>query len=490
MRAHLVAGLALSLTVAVLARCGDSVTFIDCPVGTTPQGSECVPIEAEDTGDGADTTADTAAPDTTTPLDSAPDGTTAPPDTLAADADAGGDAAPLGEIGAACMKNADCADGTCLDWAGGYCTALGCTADSCPAGSHCRAFAGNAVCLTDCAGDGDCRPTGQACKALLTDGALHQSCVGVDASAAGVGSPCADATDCAGGAACLGAFPGGYCATLGCTAGSCPAGAACVRVDGVPSCLRTCAGDGDCDGAPGAERRCGVLDGVGGGGPVDVCISGAAEKVLGASCRTDFECADGTCEILGEGRCSQTNAPCNPATASADCNGAEFCHVTGESRVGVCARPCVIGGLPCAGTSFCVAETTDPSHGVCRPACSTGGAVCNADAGLVCLFGIPVDGGGQGRYVCGRVRPRDLGAPCTGAVQCRSAACLAPPGGGAGYCTTPCGDDDYCPFPGACVAAGAARTCLEACYAPADCPAGFTCGLVSGSSRKVCAVAE
>ncbi|MCA9516894.1 MAG: hypothetical protein KC635_18255 [Myxococcales bacterium] len=495
MRALLACPLALAVAAAVLGGCGDSVTFVDCPLGTTPQGAECVPIAEGDTGIATDTaqeadvrdtigseTTDTVTNDTVIADAAAPDADVA--------ADTNGDTAAPGPVGAACEKNADCAGGTCLDWTGGYCTALGCTAGSCPSGSGCRPFAGNAVCLADCASDGDCRAGAQACKGLLVDGAVAKSCVGVDAGAASIGSACGDATDCAGGAACLSAFPGGYCAILGCTAGSCPGGSACVRVDGVPSCLRTCAGDGDCGGAPGAERRCGVLDGFGGVGPVDVCISGAAEKPLGASCRTDFECEDGTCEVLGEGRCSQTGAPCNPETVAADCNGAEFCHVTAESRVGVCARPCVVGGLPCAGESFCLAETGDPNRGVCRPACATAGAVCNAEADLVCHFGIPIDGGGQGRYVCGRVRARDLGAACTQGAQCRSGACLSASGGAGGYCTVACGDDDYCPYLGSCVVSGADRDCLEVCFAPTDCPAGFGCQLATGASRSVCVPAN
>lgn len=474
--------LRLLLATLALAACGDSVTVIECPLGTIPQGSVCVPIDTPDTVAATDTS---TAPDTTTPLlDTAGPADTGPP------ADTNGDedtAAPPGAIGASCALNADCAGGTCLDWPGGYCTALGCD-DDCPAGSTCMTVEGNnRVCLSDCATASDCRDASQACKRLResADGALRDVCVGVLPGAGGAGATCLTASDCAGQAACLSAFPGGYCAVLDCPANTCPSEARCVRVDGEPSCLLACGGDDDCPGdAGGAPRRCGTLDAVG-GGTVDVCISGIADRQVGEVCASDFECATGTCEILGEGRCSQTNGPCFVATVDADCSGAEFCFVTGDSRVGVCTQPCGPGSASCPGASFCVADGADPYDGTCRPTCDPGVTPCAADLGLDCRYGVPISDGGQGRYACTRPRPRELGWACTSDAGCASNRCVTPAGGGEGYCTTACVDDGVCPFLGVC--AGAEAQCHLACFSESDCVAGMACGLANGSARPICA---
>jgi len=469
----------------LVAGCGDSVKVVNCPLGTIPQGSQCVPIEADtvvaDVLDPADTTApaDTATPeDTASSEDTAGGEDTTPVDT----------ATPPAETGAACVKNADCEGGTCLDWRGGYCTTLGCDGGGCPDGASCVAAAGgNHVCLLDCEDDGDCRSGGeQACKRVRDgdDGPVRALCYGVDADAAGAGAACSDATDCAGAAACLPSFPGGYCAVIGCTAGSCPAGAECVEVDDEPTCLRACVSDGDCDGTEGAERRCGVLESVS-GGTVSVCISGVAAGPIGAACLSDFECESGTCQILGDGTCGQTGGPCFPASVATDCNGAESCLLSNDSRAGVCTRPCGPGAVSCPDGSFCVADGSESTSGGCRPECTTGGNACGGINGLECRFGIPLSDGAQGRYVCRRERPRGFASPCVSAGDCRSGQCLKPSGGGTGLCVDACVGDGYCPFPGSCVF-GAESVCYPACFSSGDCPSGFSCAAPSGSPRNVC----
>jgi len=476
----------LVCVVGVVA-CGDHVTILECPPGTVAEGSKCVPHGVEDTtvapddtsvGPG-DTTTDTVAPndtliDSTSATDATEPGDTVGPDTSA------------GPTGAACQRNADCAGGTCLDWTNGYCTHLDCQGASCGDGELCLAvLSGNNICIKSCTSDADCRTPDQACKRVADGGDTRQVCVGVDVDAGGAGAACSDPTECAGQATCLSAFPGGYCAALGCPSAPCGAGSTCVRVDGRPSCLATCASDDVCHSAVGAERKCGVLEGVA-GAPVQVCISGISGKAMGASCLSDFECSSGSCEILGEGRCSQTQRPCFPDHVADDCNGAESCIVTGQNRVGVCSQPCRPGGIGCPGASYCIAEADNPNDGWCRPACTSAGAdpACNADAGMRCAFGIPITDGAQGRYVCARARTGVL-TSCSGSAACGDNQCLAH--GNSGYCVEGCGDDGYCPFGGTCVVGtSAGDRCQRSCFSGLDCPTGFSCTLATGATRTVC----
>jgi hypothetical protein len=483
-----------ALTAIPLAgACGDSVTTIVCPIGTRPEGSVCVPIDGADTGQPADTAAtDSAAPGDT----SAPDGVGEITPSDETSSDDGADATP-GPTGASCVKNAECAGGTCLNWTGGYCTALDCDAGSCGAGATCVTLAGNHLCLAECASDADCAATTQRCKALDAPAGADASativhvCVAVAADAAPIGAGCASPLDCAGAATCLASFPGGYCGILGCTATSCPADAACVKVDQVPTCLAGCAGDGDCHSVEGAERKCGVLPGID-QTPLSVCVSGLSGKDMGVSCLSDFECASGACQILGEGRCSNSERPCSTATAAADCTAAEFCRVGAQSRVGVCSQPCAASGaVACPGASFCVADGWDGKDAWCRPACTAPGAdaACNAAAGLSCGYGIPISDGGGGRYVCTRVRTGVPLAVCTGDAECGGATCLRPDGGGQGTCGAGCGEDGYCPFGGLCgdLAGAPDGACYRACLTIGDCPSGFGCARTGGSAWPVCA---
>ncbi len=469
----------------VSVACGDTVTIIECPPGTMPQGSECVALDtvAPETGE-PDVAGDSEAPpEIYVPIETR-DSEVDPPETTVDTSPTETETEAPRATGAACTKNADCAGGTCLDWTGGYCTRLDCDTGGCEDGDTCLDLANNALCVAGCTSDADCRAPDQRCKRLVSGGALVQVCIGVDGDAGGTGAGCADATGCAGEAACLTAFPGGYCAALGCDVAGCPADAACVKVDGRPSCLLRCAGDGECGGQPGAERRCGVLQATS-GSPVDVCISGVEGKALGQSCRSDFECTSGTCQILGEGRCSQTGWPCFPESVDDDCNGAEFCQVTADSRVGLCSQPCALGGRTCPGAAHCVAEGGTARDAWCRPACDgPNDTRCNAAAGLTCAFGIPISDSGQGRYACARTGADSALTSCTGDASCAGASCLL--SGQSGYCTAACGDDSHCAFGGACVF-GETDRCQRACLSTQDCPAGFSCRAVTGGSREVCA---
>jgi hypothetical protein len=472
-----------------LGACGDKVILLECPLGTRPEGSQCIPLDGPDTAGPPEADAATPADDLGTGTSDIAEDTSANGSEdvqSVSDSESSEDASSTPRpAGAACELNAQCAGGTCLDWPTGYCSAIGCSATSCPDGARCLdVAAGNSACLSTCEADADCRTPHQACKRLpLDDGSLAGVCVGLQPGAAGPAAACDDPARCAGQAACLSAFPGGYCAVLGCSAGTCPDGTDCVLVNGTPSCLKYCARDGDCGSAPGAERACGVLTGIS-GAPSQVCISGISGKALGAPCLSDFECTSGACQILGEGRCNASGAPCFPDRTSEACGVGDYCRVTASSRVGLCARPCS-AGVPCLGASFCLAEGARPSDTWCRPACAGAGSPCPGESGLSCRLGLPLGDGGQGRYAC---TSGILGGPfvsCNGDATCAGGRCLKP-ASGAGYCAAPCGDDDHCGFGGTCVRDGTSTSCWRLCTDASDCPTGFRCDRIGGGSRTVC----
>ena len=276
--------------------------------------------------------------------------------------DTGGGPTEGGGLGQPCGKSDDCDGGTCLDWPQGYCTSLDCDdQEPCPDGGLCvPLIGGNRVCLLGCATDADCVSTAQACKPLVQepDNAVLMACYGVKEDASGPSGVCSGHTDCAGAASCLLTMPGGYCAVQGCEPGSCADGTVCIEYGGVPTCLKECAVDEDCGGSPGAERRCGVLKSLA-GNLSGACISGASGAAVGEQCLNDFECASGTCDLLGEGQCSQTGAPCFENTSDVDCEPTEFCLVNGENGVGSCTQPCSLSAA-CPGTGLCEGQPGAP----------------------------------------------------------------------------------------------------------------------------------
>ncbi len=355
------------LTIAALsgllaAACGDKVTIIECPLGTEPVGSECIPLGVDLIAPLRD--ADTASrPDSDAaelPLAELPPGDDTATDPGGPNPDlpiTGPDVILSGSpVGAACAKSSECQGAACLDWPGGYCTAFDCTVSSCPSGSRCMPLAGgNSACLATCESDADCRADGQqACKTLESlDGTLRRVCHGVATDAESVGGACLDAVGCASAMSCLPSLPGGYCAALGCTAGSCAVGSKCYKFGGFSTCLKTCGADADCGGVPGAERRCGVLKALD-GSKTGACISGAEGLAIGAQCSNDFECSSGSCEILGAGRCTQgAKLPCFLENEAQVCGGdGGFCYISGQNQTGACVQPCGLG-TPCPGLSLC-----------------------------------------------------------------------------------------------------------------------------------------
>jgi hypothetical protein len=470
-----------AVTAAFFAACGDKVTFIECPLGTLPQGSECVPI---------DPPADTSTSDDVAPNDVAGGEDVVSNDVagdLAEPTDtASGDTSVAGAAGAACQLNAACRGGTCLDWPTGYCSRIDCRTNDCAGDGICVDIAaGNSACLATCNSDADCRTPHQACKTLVDGDGLVKVCMGIAPEATGIGSGCADPAKCTGSSACIAGFPGGYCAPLGCTAATCPPDSTCVTVEGRPACLRACFNDDDCGSREGAERKCGVLAAVD-GSPAQVCISGISGRDNGASCISDFECTSGLCQILGEGRCNVSGVPCFQSSSSATCGVGDYCRITANSRVGVCGQVCSTG-IGCNNNSFCVSEGTDARSTWCRPSCLSNPSVCNAEVGLACRYGLPLGDSGQGRYVCAAAVLGSAFFSCNGDAACPGGRCLKAASGNSGYCTRACGDDDFCDFGGTCVRGAQGDQCYRMCFDNSDCPSGFGCGPVSGSQRWVCA---
>ena len=493
------------LCLLALQACGNRITIIECPPGTMAAGDKCVPYDQPpvDTSAPEDVAADPGglefpvaevAPvvDLPTVADqAAPDDESVGPTDPGAEVDSG--SAPLGDgsTGEACTANHQCLGGTCLDWPGGYCTKLDCGPSACGEGDACIALpGGNTACLRRCETVLDCQAGGhQGCKAMHPEGgaAAVRVCHGVEADAGPVGSLCAGEAECAADTVCVHTLPGGYCSIEGCTPDLCPAGSVCVEYAGAPICMRLCTADGDCDAAPGAERRCEVVKTVAPAAPpASVCLSGVEGQPIGAQCTTDLECDSGTCEILGNGHCSQSNEPCFGVD---DCSGAQLCIITGDNQVGACTQPCSVG-LPCPGATACVGAA-DKEEGSCRVACAGPGALddCRKDAGLACTFGYALgDTTGQGKYLCARMDAGDLGTSCDAEEPCQTSFCWTPHGAGSGgICAESCNQALYCPFPGTCsVVSATSYACLRACSSVVDCPAGFTCQKPQGSFHLVC----
>ncbi len=504
-------GAVRSLTLASLAMgvwagsaaCGDKITIIECPPGTLAQGSECIPLGPDPGPAPVDAKAD-GVPKDVAPLPDFPTVSPDPgvgPDLPAPDqgpapevvgetvvgqdvVDAAGGPA---QVGSPCALDQDCpSGGKCLNWPKGYCSQLDCEVGGCPEGSVCAPLGGgNTGCLARCETDADCPGEARACKPQdVVDGTRQLVCYAVEEDAGPVGATCGDSVQCQGASVCLDTMPGGYCAVLDCAVGTCPMGSSCVKFDGGWVCLDACATSEQCDGGPGAERQCAKLKGPD-GALMSVCVSGATGKSVGEACQSGFECTSGYCEILGDGRCSQTNTPC---FSEADCTAVEFCSPSAFGKIGVCSGACGVG-VPCPGASVCVGGVGEAT-GSCRPVCDgPGDAVhCAADQGLTCAFGYPLGSTtGQGQYACYHAGEGAPGSACDETTVCGGGGVCASGGAGEGLCEAPCGADLYCPFPTTCFAdASGVKSCSKACQSVGDCAAGLTCAAPLVGTRSAC----
>ena len=499
---------AFAFLVALAAGCGGGGGEIECPPSYVPVDGACQPL-FRDVADGGSN----GGLDAVVPSDSGGDAGLRPdtaPDADAAADGAGGDVgtpdvpaapdvpAPTGAVGDPCRRDRDCQDGLlCLGWAGGYCTRLGCDQPEvgCPAGSLClRVEAGAAACFRSCQGAADCRADGYACKALADDaGEPAAVCHEVWDDAGVVGAPCTGHAECVGHLACVRSLPGGACLSLFCgDDGDCasdvglPLGGACVRFDGVNTCLARCGADGDCgtigDGTLSCETRRNTS-----GQSLSVCISGASGLAIGAACLADGECDSGVCETLGDGRCTLDDLPCFD---SGDCPAAATC-IPVDPPVNACSATCGGAGQVCP-SGACVLG--DGGASACRPACRWDAGHtshdCRPETGWTCAWGVPLKDESRKGYYCAPAASGRIGAACRGDNECADslATCLRAadrPDADVGYCSRACSPQQPCPFGTYCLPHGAAWRCQKVCFSPLDCADGHVCR--SGAPYGSCA---
>lgn len=167
----------------------------------------------------------------------------------------------LGEIGAACGNEFDCAQDICLEtreWPGGYCSQSSCNANSdCAGDASCLidGITGRSqnTCVDTCTNDNECRG-GYSCRDTRQG---YSACLSQDIpqGRSPDGEACDEASDCTGGS-CIGedqGFVDGYCTTAGCdTREDCARGPGdeldnrCLRGQGQNFCVRLCSSSEEC----------------------------------------------------------------------------------------------------------------------------------------------------------------------------------------------------------------------------------------------------
>jgi hypothetical protein len=173
-----------------------------------------------------------------------------------------GSAEYLGEVmvtpRTACSLSLHCPEGWVCN--GSSCVSASCTsASTCPSGHLCPVpgpVTTARVCAPTCATNADCRST-EACKWLPEGRACGRRGAGAN------GATCGTYADCGGQRACV-AWPGGYCARVGCERNAdCESGTFCVTVGAQRVCALSCwASEDVCRRAEG--YRCDVVEDRGG----------------------------------------------------------------------------------------------------------------------------------------------------------------------------------------------------------------------------------
>lgn len=244
-----------------------------------------------------------------------------------------------GELGAACVQNADCDTGWCLQeksFPDNYCSKE-CAADPniCPAGSVCRDYAGYKFCLRSCGGDGDCRQ-GYVCD--------YDICL----------PPCGADKFCNNGDACL----AGRCKAKCTSNEECPGDLRCQ--DG--KCVPPCKTDGDCLPGYACDKGAGSCKAKPG-------------KPMGQACGSDKECATGFClpdRHICSIRCTSHSAcpsaySCGLETYDKDYNGTKDSALAGCVPV----KGSNIAGELCGKDADCASEHC--YNGFCLEGCAADG---------------------------------------------------------------------------------------------------------------------
>lgn len=490
-----------------LASCG--VEVVVCPTGYRPVGQLCYPIEEGGAANVGASAADSRAADTGQPaadtgaappadastLDSALRADAAPkPDAAVVDAkaDAKPDTKPGGKapVGAACSDDLDCTAGlACFSWPKGYCTLLDCTVAgvSCPGAAVCWSEAKvTHLCTVQCDGDGDCRTAdGYACKRLSQAFGGVDSRLCMPGGKAPHGYGCAKPLDCVGADTCLTDMAGGYCGRLGCSlADACDGGTACVLRGGKPTCLKTCAGDAECQIPTKQSRKC--VDGTDlGKKAVKVCLDQSTLAPVGGACLADADCESKVCTVYAKGTCKTGAAPC---LADSQCGAGGPCVLDAAAEKGACTSPCSTEKA-CPTGGLCVPAGGDGFSGTCQPKCQGPGDTksCGSAPDLDCFYGQPLPSptaSAVPSYACA-LRPKgSSGANCQIDADCAGGKCFANTQKSAGFCAGKCGPGQpACPFGTTCVDTGLSY-CLRMCSGDYDCPDLMTCQSAQG--QKVC----
>jgi hypothetical protein len=359
------------------------------------------------------------------------------------------------DVGGACTAISDCQGGeagTCVGeidgFRDGYCTAACASNDDCPGGSHCGAQGTDGIgfCLANCT-SGSCRTDGYACYDF--DGDTVDECAPAGTGSGAIGDVCGQVADCDGGADAVCLAPAddwfdGYCATLGCTAGSCPMGSHCSPFDTVSACLQDC--------TPGSCRTPGyACYDINNDGTPECAPSGTGSASVGEACEALADCSGGTRAVcvreadgFFEGYCTLSSCTVG-GTGDESCPTGSHCAVADGETEGFCVDDCANSG-DCRSEGYaCYAAFGEDTMRECAPA-----ATGSSPVGSACLNRWDC-GGGQFGFCA-------LDEDFLG-----------------GYCVIDCsGDTSRCPSGSACVATGdTTSTCLDECTGPADCRTPF-----------------
>lgn len=281
-------------------------------------------------------------------------------------------------VGMPCPNGNECGPGMlCLGSkldaqlpAEGYCTKA-CTNDpDCGANAFCGPpidKVGN-LCWARCGANDTCTNPKQICGRRLggfTD-LVNKACLPGSASAKD-GSPCKTFGDCNRNQACVANpfdFPGGYCATIGCTVGdstTCAPGGTpvCLPADNLNFCFAGCMGDGDCRVNEG--YKCLQPPGVN----TKICLM---INPIGQHCKVQADCAGGppwSCivdQTLPAGYCS---------IIGCDAKGDTGCPTNGHcvpvAGTAVCLKSCNVDGDCASGTKCQTLPFASGNQKVCAP---------------------------------------------------------------------------------------------------------------------------
>jgi len=444
-------------------RCSDNA---DCDPGLYCEPGTLTCAAGADGGGGGDAQADAGGtPDASAALDAGTDAK------IAEDAgrpDSG--PPPLGETGAPCMRDVECAPAMsagatpfCIPelfgFPGGYCSNNTCdpgTTGECPgADALCLgdAAAGDSNCVDGCVTDADCRPgydcfdTGLlggmpggplACLPFCVDGSdcdAGQSCDATSftcyTTGSSIGDPCTANADCPMGAVCIGeallGFPGGYCfAECDPTGGgACPTGGTCYGTDPMDATAGSCFLD--CTPGPGggtcARAGYACSDALPYGGML-------SDPACVPDCSADSDCTE---PAFG---CEEVIGLCQPPalTFGEACDDQSGCvggicldEASSGEPFGLCHDECdptmsIPGDCPAGGTCIDVSGFAGGTLGLCYPSCDP--AMPDCRDGYECTtFPLTTD------EVCL--------ANCTASSQCESGCCALNLFGGS--CVDPAG---------------------------------------------------